>query len=78
MEDNIFCTELVGIASSKYYLKFQSPQQSKQRTFIASINWLMQFKKIIAFSSKNHTKPVCTLYGLNTQLVTVKAGGTQG
>jgi hypothetical protein len=36
----------------------------------------MLFKKINAFYSENHTKPINTLCGQNAELLTDKAGGT--
>jgi hypothetical protein len=49
--------------------------QRKQRASITKINWLTLFKEIIAVYSENHTKHK-TLCGQNTELPTVKTGGT--
>jgi hypothetical protein len=35
----------------------------------------MLYVKIVAVYSENHTKPIDTLYGQNTKLLNVEAGG---
>jgi hypothetical protein len=58
---------------------FKHPVRTAKKTQQASItknNWLLMFKEIIFVYSKNHTKPINTLFRQNAELLIVKAGGT--
>jgi hypothetical protein len=43
---------------------------------MTTINWLTQFREIIAVYSENHTKHINTLSRQNSEVMDVKAGGT--
>jgi hypothetical protein len=58
---------------------FKNPvptSKKTQRVSTTTINWLTLFKEIIAVNCANHTKPMNTHCGKNTELVFVIAGGT--
>jgi hypothetical protein len=54
---------------------FKNSVRTSKRTpyfTITKINWLMQFKEIIAVNIENHAKPINT----KCSIMTVKAGGS--
>jgi hypothetical protein len=54
-----------------------STSKTTQRVSIAKINWLMQFKEIIAvYFERSYDKPTNALCGQNAELLNIKADGT--
>jgi hypothetical protein len=47
-----------------------------QHFSITYINWLLLFREIIAVYYENRAKPIDTLFGQNTELLSAEAGGT--
>jgi hypothetical protein len=69
-----FVVQIKSLALVAYPHVFPSPGDLK---VLKQINWLTLFKEIISVCFKNHTKPINTLCGQNSELRDfVKSGGT--